>query len=1210
MEYIGRRIKKEISGRPTFFGTVQSYSPATGIFTITYDCGSSEQLNLSEVSPLLLPPPEHMPEKRRRIDGDGEGDSGNLRGFDLNEGVNLELLDLNIPIIEESSGVNNEIIDLNVGVNENSENVGGKRRVNWFDLNVELTEDEPVNEEESQLIIESGSGKSEELVVLPSSSSGLDINGVSIFDVVSVYAFLRSFSTLLFLSPFELGDFVTSLKCDDSTPLFDNIHVALLRALRIHLKSLPKKALPNSASARDCLRSLNWEFLDLITWPVFLVEYLLTHSPRHIPGLNLGDFEPFQSDYYKMPVSAKVEILRHLCDDVVEADAFRSEINRRTSTPEQPDQNKFFDSSEKMKAAMDVDGETGDLNGEECYLCKMDGELICCDGCPAACHSRCVGVVSSQLSDGDWYCPECAFDRNEPRNKVGRSIRGAELLGADPHGRMTECCDDEYSFWFYKRNDLPVVIEALESSPLLYNEIISSICKQWDVTHRTEGTRRILDSRSYSTQSAFREESQINVMPETNKDRLAQTASSVSEELTSKLSDTSSKDATRSAEEITAGQLKIFSNRSAEFFSWSNIESSNGNLKKEKCGWCVYCKEPEEDRNCLFIMKDSGLLLGPWLNPHHSQIWRKSVIEAADLGSVKDLLLELGSNLHHRSLSADWNKHVDTAATMGSASHTVRSIKRVASKHGTKMSKRKCSKEEITRSSKSATGLDLFWWRGGNASRNLFNWKVLPRSVAAKAARQGGYEKISGVHYPDSGNAKRMKYTAWRAAVEQSRSVEQLALQACLSPSLIYIIVRELDANIKWDDIGNSRFLEKMDKESKKRTKSFKKVIIRRKCCKGKVVRYLLDFGKRRSIPDVVVKHGSALEDSSSKRKKYWLEEAHVPLHLLKAFEEKRIARKSNKAIPEELGESMKKPLQKKGFDYLFSKAERSENYQCGHCNEDVPIREAVTCQDCKGFFHERHAQESGGSTTVESTYTCHKCQDAKKNMQVDSGKGKPESSKRKKTTKELKTSRSRKGKKKMKNEEQPEQSKEKTEVPLVVPLRRSARSSERFTLLLQSLKANKRKRNRPAKPETGELKKSNVIRRKKRAPLNSSYWLSGLQLSRRTDDERSRQFRSKMLLVISGEETAIKPTCSLCGEEEYTSNRDYVACEICRVWFHADALGLGADKIRNIIGFKCHHCLNKRTPICPHHCPTGRNNMEESAGLPHPDDRSIPTSD
>ena len=148
--------------------------------------------------------------------------------------------------------------------------------------------------------------------------------------------------------------------------------------------------------------------------------------------------------------------------------------------------------------------------------------------------------------------------------------------------------------------------------------------------------------------------------------------------------------------------------------------------------------------------------------------------------------------------------------------------------------------------------------------------------------------------------------------------------------------------NIRWDDIENTHPLYALDKESRKSNRLFKKVIVRRKCIEGKVVKYLLDFGKRRAIPDIVTKHGSRVEESSSERKKYWLEESYVPLHLLKNFEEKRIARKSTDMKSGKLiglGRVMKRPRQQSALEYLFSKAERSENYQCGHCNKDVLIR-------------------------------------------------------------------------------------------------------------------------------------------------------------------------------------------------------------------------------------------------------------------------------
>ncbi|XP_075520145.1 DDT domain-containing protein PTM-like isoform X1 [Primulina tabacum] len=1218
-------------------------------------------------------------------------------------------------------------------------------------------------------------------VELPPSSCNLDLDGVSGFDLLSVYAFLRSFSTLLFLSPFPLDGFVASVKSNDSTSLFDSIHVSLLKTLRKHLEALSNEG---SVSASKCLRSLNWDFLDLITWPIFVVEYLLLHSPGYIPGLDLYHLKLCQRDYYKLPVSAKVEIMRNLCDDVIEVDAFRSEINRRNLATEQHmdfDRNTKLDSSRTRKSMMDVASpsciteedadEPTDGNSDECYLCRMDGNLICCDGCPAAFHPRCVGVVSSLLPEGDWYCPECEIDKDKPWMKVEKSIRGAELLGMDPYGRLyysscgnllvLESCNDQYSFWFYDRNGLPPLIEALESPHFLYDTIIHAICKQWNIVREVDGTRNYLDIRSYSINSAFTNKRQLldihpttseaqnkykvdtekksdeksivttyssyidleiaerdnvvhgtedhtvkvenrlessegstevsqafiidvskeggwdclpiwtEISPESkipgnlanagdhftisptlvtrqrknpnsanydnaqpsiinreiisqvqpwskyvNCYEFARTASSVFEELISKSSDGTS--APKSVEGIIAGQLKIVSNRSAEFY-WSNIHNS----VKEKCGWCFYCKSPEEEKDCLFILNDSfrvvenfkseafgiqsgnyrknhlidimchiiciedhlhGLLLGPWLNPHYSEFWRKCVLGVTDITSLKNLLLKVEANLNHLALSTGWRQNVDTVATMGSASHIVIRSSRVSSKHGIRRKRAKSSEPQITPSSNVITGLTLLWWRGGRGSRGLFNWKVLPRSLVSKAARQGGCKKITGILYPEVGEyAKRTKCDAWRAAVETSRSVEQLALQ-----------VREFDANIRWDDIGQTNLLSKMEKESKKSARSFKKVIIRRKCSEGTVIRYLLDFGKRRFIPDIVARHGCMLEDSSSERKKYWLEESHIPLYLLKFFEEKRIARKSNKMSSGKLRESsrvIRKPLEERGFSYLFSRAERLENYQCQHCNKDVLVREAVSCQYCKGFFHRRHVRKSFGYIADDPTYTCHKCPD-EEFVKSGATEGKSGLPKPTNVSKQLKLVQSGKRKRLVKKGKTQVKPKKSERAPLVITLRRSARNAERMSKLSsQNTMVKKGKKKKLAKSQKDKLKKLNKdCWQKKRTPVNSSYWSNGLLLSRKPDDERMTQFRNKMLLVLAGEAASNndKPKCGLCCELEYTPNLAYVACQICGVWFHGDALELSADKILNLIGFKCHKCLNRTPPVCPYNFPPG----------------------
>ncbi|XP_019157814.1 PREDICTED: DDT domain-containing protein PTM-like isoform X2 [Ipomoea nil] len=1136
---------------------------------------------------------------------------------------------------------------------------------------------------------------------LPPSSNHLDLNGISVPDIFSLYAFLRSFSSLLFLSPFELENFVASIKCSTPTLLFDSIHVSLLQMLRKHLESLSSEG---SESASNCLRSLNWDLLDLITWPIFMVEYMLMHSSGLRPGFDICQLKLFECDYYKQPTSVKIEMLRCLCDDVMEIEAITSELNRRTAVIETNndfDQNMKLDILKKRRAATDVVAgsclteelvdETADWNSDECCLCKMDGNLICCDGCPAAFHSKCVGIASSLLPEGDWFCPECIIDRKFPWMKVGKSIRGAELLGMDPYGRLYfNCCgyllvsdswDDESSFKYYYRNDLPFVVRALKSSEIVYHTLLTSISKIWDASSTIDGAKSDMDSQPTAIcrdipaiavqhgnersnegnhvgmamtspsstdlgceksetvnpltdmenlqknvnepKSLGKESSRLNsraIMSEqqcldtyVNFYSFARSASAVVEELTRKPSDKSTGHIFKSEEELISFQLKAISNNPTDF-CWPNIHNLNVGSTKEKCGWCFPCRVPECELDCLFIMNDTGpdpkrfssealgvssrknrkghlidvichilciekrllgLLLGPWLNPMHSQIWQKSVLKASDVSSLRFSLLKLESNLRHLALSADWLKHVDSLSTLGSACHIVT---RVSSRHG--IGKKKVRRSELESnsnpSSNAGSGLGLLWWRGGRISRQIFSWKVLPRPLACKAARQGGCKKIPGILYPDGSEfAKRSKSVAWRAAVETSRSVEQLALQ-----------IRDLDANIRWNDIGNVNILSMIDKESQKSIRFFKKVIIRRKCSEGPVVKYLLDFGKRRFIPDVVVKYGSKLEDSSSERKRYWLEETYVPLHLLKAFEAKRIARKSSMMSSPKQRENkkiIKKPIKNKGFSYLFEKAEKAESYQCGHCDKDVLISEAVSCCYCKGFFHRRHVKKSGAAFASECIFTCHKCQDGK-HVKNNAKKGKSVVKKSKKTSKILRTVCPRTKKRGTKDKQQA-QSQNNTKVPVGVPLRRSARRAK--IVQVQEKKANKkvgRPRRKKMKSRKGTTKKpTEIVSQKKRTKVYHIYWLNGLLLSQKPNDERVALFRSKNLLVLSSEldATIDSPKCSLCSELESTPTVNYIACELCGDWFHGDAFGLTCERICSLIGFKCHKCLSKSAPVC-----------------------------
>uniref|UniRef100_A0A7N0UEK8 Uncharacterized protein n=1 Tax=Kalanchoe fedtschenkoi TaxID=63787 RepID=A0A7N0UEK8_KALFE len=1208
---------------------------------------------------------------------------------------------------------------------------------------------------------------------LPESSQNLNLDGISMLDLISIYSFIRSFSTILFLSPFQLEDFCAALKCKSPTSLFDQTHVALLQTLRKHLQFLSSEG---SRPASDCLRSLNWDFLDPITWPLFIAEYLLIMKPDFdLRRLNLTGIE-----YYKQPESLKVDVLRILCDDLVDTECIRAEINRRSLVDEHeadPGVTIIRD-SKRRRANMDlcndsnltgeVMDEAKDWNSDECCLCKVDGSLICCDGCPAAYHARCVGVTSDLLPEGEWYCPECNMDRDKSWKKHRVSLRGAESLGVDPDGRMyfgsCDCLlvldshEDKSAISYYCRNDLDAVIQVLKSSDIRYSGILNAISQHWGISvHQTEkktglSSRNLMvlmseedflhshqpleSSEVCSDRVAIadgRNEEDIcntnivrdhmkmvyqitssegsadtshvqatmilqssensrgdlsegpagvsnpkpelpenltsvrvplmndtlhmkveqnsdspahaypsgvfNIVPRNpSKDQkviysnyysLAQVASSVAEDLFGKCSKKTNKQFLKSNEGSVSSQLKAIIKKCSRF-CWYSIRHLKFNARTEKCGWCYCCKVPDVDMDCLFKLYYScparknlesqaidhpskwvgkghlvdiiyyvlfiesrlqGLLLGPWLNPQHSAKWSRSILRSSDLASVKDALLLLESNLHHLVFSVEWSNDMDSAHTLGSASYAVTSSSCLGLKHGVsrKRGRSQHADSELLPTSNAANDLDFFWWRGGRASRRLFNWKVLPHSLASKAARLAGGHKIPGIYYPEASEfAKRRKNSVWRAAVENSSSVEQIAY-----------LIRELDSNIKWDDIENTNPFTKIDKKLTKACRLFKKVIIRRKKLEGTLVKYLLDFGKRRVIPEIVVTHGYIFEESASERKKYWLEESLVPMHMMKSFEENRICRKnykmkSGKLVDVKLKKGCYRP---RDFSYLFSRAEKSENCECGHCKKSVPIRESVRCQFCEDYFHKRHVRRFKEKDLAGDKYSCFKChQDNRTKVETKKDSVRTLRSKGKKVTvtskpvpqgKIRKCSRVAAATKSLGNE-----------AVMQIPLRRSSRKmkfkfapvkrkkrSPRKTKLVPvcKQKAAGRKRGRSAMAKkTKPRKVEDITPRKKRTQVHHSYWLNGLNLVKKPDDQRVVKFRREKLHVPSEDLNVIlnQPVCTICSK--FTSQLIYICCEVCEDWFHGRAFGVDADNVNYIIGFRCHSCCKRNPPVCP----------------------------
>ncbi|KAE8798043.1 Nucleosome-remodeling factor subunit BPTF [Hordeum vulgare] len=300
---------------------------------------------------------------------------------------------------------------------------------------------------------------------LPPSSADIAVPEESISHLFSVYNFLRSFNVQLFLSPFGLDDFVASINCTVQNTLLDAVHVSLLRVLRRHLET---KSSGGSELASNCLKYVDWALLDVLTWPTFLLEYLyLMGYIKSLGGKRFGR-TLLAIEYYKLPVAMKLRLLQILCDHVTESAELKAELEAREGYNEETEyetdssilseagSRAVLTRASKASVSKNVDGlqdlETAsnvknpeavllnssqDGNSDDCRICGMDGTLVCCDGCPWAYHSRCIGLNKAFLPQGLWFCPECVVNKLGPASsRIERGARGAQMFGVDMCGRL------------------------------------------------------------------------------------------------------------------------------------------------------------------------------------------------------------------------------------------------------------------------------------------------------------------------------------------------------------------------------------------------------------------------------------------------------------------------------------------------------------------------------------------------------------------------------------------------------------------------------------------------------------------------------------------------------------------------------------------------------------------------------------------------------
>ncbi|KAL5056199.1 hypothetical protein RYX36_036881 [Vicia faba] len=534
---VGKYVLKKFPRNGVFLGKVVYYE--CGFYRVIYEDGDFEDLESGEIRPILMSDAVNFDASltKRRTKLEKFVSQNRAKAADVADTGSQK------SVKEESA----------VDVTGPSELDGG--------LSVENDKDEDADDgaEDDLSSVSVSDAETAPLpppLLLPLSSGSIGVPELSVSHLFSVYGFLRSFSTQLFLHPFTLDDFVGSLNCKFSNNLFDAIHISLMRVLRRHLETLSPEG---SELASQCLRCYDWNLLDTLTWPVFVVLYLLVNGFTKGPEWKGFYDEVFSGEYYMLPVSRKLVILQILCDDVLESDELKTEMSMRKESEVGMDydaedtipaetgprkvhpryaRTSFCEDKEATKLVSEsiavnqpglycrdtentADGDA-DRNGDDCRLCGMDGTLLCCDGCPSAYHSRCIGVMKMFIPEGPWYCPECKINMAGPTIAKGTSLRGAVIFGRDLYGQLfMGTCDhllvlnidnNEVCLRYYNQKDIPKVVQVLYESMLhrpMYYDICMAVLQYWNVAEK-------FLPLPASTETNIKDEAQYPASTETN----------------------------------------------------------------------------------------------------------------------------------------------------------------------------------------------------------------------------------------------------------------------------------------------------------------------------------------------------------------------------------------------------------------------------------------------------------------------------------------------------------------------------------------------------------------------------------------------------------------------------------------------------------------------------------------------------------------------
>ncbi|EPS58519.1 hypothetical protein M569_16294, partial [Genlisea aurea] len=398
-----------------------------------------------------------------------------------------------------------------------------------------------------------------------------------------------------------------------------------------------------------------------------------------------------------------------------------------------------------------------------------------------------------------------------------------------------------------------------------------------------------------------------------------------------------------------------------------------------------------------------------------------------------------------------------------------------------------------------------------------------------------GLKKIRGLQYVDGDDSLRIsRQLMWRAAVEKSRNIAQLALQ-----------VRHLDSHVRWSDLVRPEQTTVDGKGSDAESSAFRNAFVCNKKILQHETRYCVAFGGQKHLPSRLMKNIAEVEQiQDDGMERYWFSENRIPLYLIKEYEEKSERNDPGNTLSR-LQMRLQKAYRRNIFDYLRKKHDTVDQINCDSCGRDVFYWNAVKCCKCQGFSHKKcvTSSESLRNKNIELFVACKKCFEHAAAAQVRSRFGSPTS-----------------------------------------PLLLQARDFPTADGYQHSVGAQKGPSGSAEYSSSQKSKTTDSAAKKsKKCGSSSSSNKSWGLIWKRRNPQESLDFRSRNILPKGSRDVSAftGPFCRLCCQP-YSADLTYIRCETCSHWFHAAALELDESRISSLMGFKCSKCRRTKSPLCP----------------------------